>query len=195
MSQQYAPQYQQYPQYPQQQSVPQYNQQYVPQYPQQNGQLYPTLTPAKLTDEQLQQQKELEEKEKPKYIIHKIDYSDSLDGLALQYSVSAREIKIFNGLTTDDIYYLKELKIPNPDLQNLHTVSEEVNAEEYRRQQKLHTMRMVMEKDDHKAAKFYLEDNNWDVNKAIDNYKSDLEFEKKYQKVSDQQQILNKKKY
>jgi len=69
-------------------------------------------------------------------------------------------------------------------------------------------MRMVMEKDDHKAAKFYLEvreywrkeiftlffkDNNWDVNKAIDNYKSDLEFEKKYQKVSDQQQILNKK--
>jgi len=44
-----------------------------------------------------------------------------LDGLALQYSVSAREIKIFNGLTTDDIYYLKELKIPNPGKKNIET--------------------------------------------------------------------------
>jgi len=57
-----------------------------------------------------------EEKDKPKYIVHKIEYTDSLDGLALQYNVSAREIKVFNGLTTDDIYYLKELKIPNPGI-------------------------------------------------------------------------------
>lgn len=49
-----------------------------------------------------------------KYVVHKIEFNDSMDGLALQYNVSAREIRLFNGLTTDDIYYLKELKIPNP---------------------------------------------------------------------------------
>ncbi|RZK06157.1 MAG: hypothetical protein EOO43_21895 [Flavobacterium sp.] len=35
-----------------------------------------------------------------KYIIHKIEFHDTLDGLSIQYNVSAREIKIFNGLTT-----------------------------------------------------------------------------------------------
>lgn len=40
-----------------------------------------------------------------------------MDGLALQYNVSAREIMIFNDLTTSDVYYLKEIKIPNPGIE------------------------------------------------------------------------------
>lgn len=59
--------------------------------------------------------REQEEKE-VKYIVHKVEYTDSMEGLALQYNVSEREIRLFNGLTTNDIYYLKELKIPNPGI-------------------------------------------------------------------------------
>jgi len=76
-------------------------------------------------------------KEEPKpikYIIHKIEYHDTLDGLSLQYNVSAREIKIFNGLTTDDIYYMKEIKIPNPDLDNIHESTVEFDEEAMRKQ-------------------------------------------------------------
>lgn len=59
--------------------------------------------------------REHEEKE-IKYIVHKVEYTDSMEGLSLQYNVSEREIRLFNGLTTNDIYYLKELKIPNPGI-------------------------------------------------------------------------------
>jgi len=131
-----------------------------------------------------------------KYIIHKIEFHDTLDGLSLQYNVSAREIKIFNGLTTDDIYYMKEIKIPNPDLDNLHETTVEFDEAALRKQQKLKAMRGLMEKDDHKAAQFYLDENNWEVDIAYQNYKQDLEFEKRYQNQSDQakhQQKINKK--
>lgn len=54
------------------------------------------------------------QKEKVHFIVHKIEFSDTLEGLSLQYNVSKREIKVFNDLTGDDIYYLKNIKIPNP---------------------------------------------------------------------------------
>lgn len=52
--------------------------------------------------------------ENQRYIVHKVDYNDTMEGLALQYNVSAREIRIFNGLSSNEIYYLKEVKIPHP---------------------------------------------------------------------------------
>lgn len=46
--------------------------------------------------------------------MHKVELHDTLEGLSLQYNVSAKKIKNFNNLTSDDIYYLKELIIPDP---------------------------------------------------------------------------------
>jgi hypothetical protein len=129
-----------------------------------------------------------------KYIIHKIEYTDSMEGLALQYNVSEREIRIFNGLTTNDIYYLKELKIPDPDLENLHMTDSDYDIEEFRKRQKIHTIQKLMDPKDVKAAQFYLDENGWDVNRAFDNYKQDIEFEKNYQKHTETKHTETKHK-
>jgi LysM repeat protein len=47
-------------------------------------------------------------------VIHKITIDDTLEGLSIQYGVSPNVIKTYNNLTSDSIYYLKEIKIPNP---------------------------------------------------------------------------------
>lgn len=49
-----------------------------------------------------------------KFIIHKVEFVDTLDGLSLQYGVSKVAIRNYNNLVDDNIYYLKTLKIPNP---------------------------------------------------------------------------------
>ena len=54
------------------------------------------------------------EQENKNEIIHKIEQGDSIEGLALQYSVSPVRIRNYNNLTTNDIYYLKEIRIPDP---------------------------------------------------------------------------------
>jgi hypothetical protein len=54
------------------------------------------------------------EQESRNEIIHKIEQGDSIEGLALQYSVSPVRIRNYNNLTTNDIYYLKEIRIPDP---------------------------------------------------------------------------------
>ena len=46
--------------------------------------------------------------------IHIIQDGDSLLGLSLSYGVKERAIKKANGLSTDDIYFMKEIIIPNP---------------------------------------------------------------------------------
>ena len=52
--------------------------------------------------------------ELPHEIIHKIMLDDSLDGLSLQYGVSVGRIKQRNSLQSNDIYFLKEIVIPDP---------------------------------------------------------------------------------
>ena len=52
----------------------------------------------------------------PEFVMHKVDFSDTLEGLSLQYGVSATAIKKFNDLDGDFFYYLKEVKIPNPSI-------------------------------------------------------------------------------
>jgi len=54
-----------------------------------------------------------EEKEEIKEIVHQVNPCDTLFGISLQYDVPLERIKTYNNLHTDDIYYLKELKIPN----------------------------------------------------------------------------------
>jgi len=46
------------------------------------------------------------------YVVHNVVQDDTLEGLALQYSVSKTQIKSSNNITSDDIFYYKTLKIP-----------------------------------------------------------------------------------
>jgi len=46
------------------------------------------------------------------YIVHNVLQDDTLEGLALQYSVSKTAIKSSNNITSEDIFYYKHLKIP-----------------------------------------------------------------------------------
>lgn len=45
---------------------------------------------------------------------HKVIDGDSLLSLSLTYGVTQNAIKKANGLNTDEIYFLKEILIPNP---------------------------------------------------------------------------------
>lgn len=49
-------------------------------------------------------------------VIHKIQPGDTLMSLSLDYGIPTLNIKKANGLMSEDIYYLKELKIPNPSI-------------------------------------------------------------------------------
>lgn len=60
-------------------------------------------------------QEEIKEEE-PKEIIHQVNPCDTLFGISLQYDVPVEKIKTYNNLHTEDIYYLKEIKIPNASM-------------------------------------------------------------------------------
>jgi LysM repeat protein len=51
---------------------------------------------------------------RPNIITHRVKDGDTLVSLSLTYGVPAPAIRKANGLTSDDIYYLPEVKIPNP---------------------------------------------------------------------------------
>lgn len=53
--------------------------------------------------------------DKPEQILmHKVQRGDTLEGLELQYEVSKFAIMQRNGLSSGDIYWMKEIIIPNP---------------------------------------------------------------------------------
>lgn len=56
----------------------------------------------------------IEEEKRDNVFIHRVADGDSLVSLSLNYGVSIPLIKKANGLTSEEIYYLKEIKIPNP---------------------------------------------------------------------------------
>lgn len=53
-------------------------------------------------------------------IQHEIGPNDTLDGICLQYNVSRDVLKRHNKLHNDDIYFMKELTIPNPKTEKPH---------------------------------------------------------------------------
>lgn len=61
-----------------------------------------------------------EEPDEIKEIIHQINPCDTLFGVALQYDVPVERIKAYNNLYSNDIYYLKELRIPNASYNFTH---------------------------------------------------------------------------
>ena len=60
------------------------------------------------------EQTEKTEKPGSRMIVHPVRDGDSLVSLSLTYGVAIPLIKKANGITSDEIYYLVEIKIPNP---------------------------------------------------------------------------------
>ena len=56
------------------------------------------------------------ESSKCQWGLHKVDWSDTLDSIALKYAVSKEEIKSFNNMNSEIIYESMELKIPQCDV-------------------------------------------------------------------------------
>ncbi|CAD8091766.1 unnamed protein product [Paramecium primaurelia] len=130
-----------------------------------------TPTP-EITDEQVQQF------QKDHYFEHEIK-GETLQGLAIKYNITPESIRKFNNLTSNEIYYLKSIIIPNQSSYD--------NQQKEMDQNSLHKIFMlqymlknILDPSDHseKVAKYYLEVADWDLNKAIQEYKEDREFDK-----------------
>ena len=104
-------------------------------------------------------------------------YGDTLEGLSLTYDVPIGKIRQRNNIESDSIYYLKEIVIPNPKYQRSYTEEEQqyIKMEDF-------MMHMSFAEKSNKTARFYLDENDWDVEKAVKNYREDLEWEKKHNK-------------
>jgi len=122
-------------------------------------------------------------------LIHQIEIGDTLDGLMLQYGVSKGAIKKYNQLEGDDIYYLKQIKIPNPttDYNAPDLTAEEI--ENLRKEQLHESFRMQVPKEDRKLSKMYMEEANYVVDEALRLYKEDLEWEKTTGKLPKSHQL------
>ena len=84
------------------------------------------------------------------------------------------QIRHRNNIESDSIYYLKEIIIPNPKYQRSYTEEEQ----EYLKLEEFLTYMTGLERSE-KTARFYLSENDWNVEKAVAEYRADLEWEKK----------------
>eukprot|EP01017_Pseudomicrothorax_dubius_P047394 TRINITY_DN8514_c0_g1_i2.p1 TRINITY_DN8514_c0_g1~~TRINITY_DN8514_c0_g1_i2.p1 ORF type:complete len:133 (-),score=21.41 TRINITY_DN8514_c0_g1_i2:35-433(-) len=57
-----------------------------------------------------------------KYILHKVEITDTLMGLSLRYNVPAPEIRKANNLSTDDVYFLKAVSYTHLTLPTIYSV-------------------------------------------------------------------------
>ena len=105
-------------------------------------------------------------------IIHFIQPNDNLLSLSLQYGVTTRAIKMENKLETDDIYWLNEIKIPNPK-QGLKIKEENPFENSDNEEAKKENMVIAFRRRltdigiDPKCAISMLEENEWNYQKAI----------------------------
>lgn len=114
-------------------------------------------------------------------VIHKIQPGDTLMSLSLDYGIPTLNIKKANGLMSEDIYYLKELKIPNPSILKIAKAkkSEEILAIE-RQNLMVEGFSRRLEEDglDREDSRQMLIDCNWDYDKLIDDYENKKNWKK-----------------
>ena len=143
-----------------------------------------------IEDKKLEDQEEISNQypiEDKVIIIHNIVNGDSLDSISFQYGVQKALIKKENGLTNDHIYFIKELKIPNPvigDSASECVIQKTREQQIFEDQQtKILALRRRLKYDyqDESLASHFLIDSDWDYDKCVEDY------EKR------KQQVLSKK--
>ncbi|CAK93980.1 unnamed protein product (macronuclear) [Paramecium tetraurelia] len=125
-----------------------------------------------ITDEQVQQF------QKDHYFEHEIK-GETLQGLAIKYNITPESIRKFNNLTTNEIYHLKSIIIPNQS--SYEYQSNEMDQNSIHKIFLLqYMMKSILDPTDssEKVAKYYLEVADWDLNKAMKEYQEDREFDK-----------------
>ncbi|KAF0977230.1 hypothetical protein FDP41_003883 [Naegleria fowleri] len=124
----------------------------------------------------------------PPIVIHKIQPDDTLTSIALKYGVTEEAIKLKNRILSSDlsIYNKTELEIPDPtQLPKEHLKPEEMTEEE---RQKLEErkkafaltlfMKLCCVSED--EARYYLSVHDFNFKEAVNELRSDLEWEKEY---------------
>ena len=110
---------------------------------------------------------------------------DTLIGLSIQYGVPENKIRAYNNLQNDEIYYKKEIKIPNPQT-NFGVEHTQMDYEEMIKHQKIQYFKLsVLKPQDSsdKVSRYYLEEAEWDSEKAEKLYREDLEWEAEQKKM------------
>ena len=122
---------------------------------------------------------------------HQVQLDDTLSGIALYYRTTVNEIKFLNNLFSNDVFLKKTLKIRTkfaPEKLKPH-------LEETREHKELRLIRrfIIFTNAKVEEAKFYLSNNNWDVNTAVSEFKSDLSWESNVQNRDQQIKKVSKR--
>jgi len=110
---------------------------------------------------------------------HTVMLTDTLSGLALKYGVKAQDIKRANNLIGDSIFERKHLDIPNPT--RLPESSElEGTLPKSGREEIIICRFVAAAKCAKQEARYYLTDNDWDLEKALNLFFEDEEWAKSH---------------
>lgn len=107
-----------------------------------------------------------------------------MDGLSLQYGVSVGRIKQRNNLTSNDIYFLKEIVIPDPTSNIEGQYIDPAELLRLKQEFAINGFMNELQKEDrsYKIARYYLELADWDIYKATVEYNEDVEWERNQSK-------------
>ncbi|KAG2387378.1 hypothetical protein C9374_001710 [Naegleria lovaniensis] len=155
-----------------------------------NNTLQYILPPITNHEEETTEQNEPHQPPKlPPIVIHKIQPDDTLTSIAIKYGVNEEAIKLKNRILSSDlsIYNKTELEIPDPtQLPKENLTFEEMSEEE---RQKLEErkkafaltlfMKLCCVSED--EARYYLSVHDFNFKEAVNELRSDLEWEKEYQ--------------
>lgn len=111
----------------------------------------------------------------PPFILHQVQRSDTIDGLAFRYRVTKAEIRLANDLPSDNVHTCSVLKIPRGALPPLQAVRDpgDTRGMILRRFRVSHSLSEA-------EARYYLDDANWDEPKAAAALARDLAFERSH---------------
>jgi len=111
------------------------------------------------------------------YYNHVIMETDTLPGLALRYSATVQELRAINKLVADNLHERIVLKVPVRGLPNLNTDPKELEALFRKRLiSRFHKKTKCVTEEE---AVFYLENHQFDIDVAIQEYNKDISWEQK----------------
>jgi len=108
-------------------------------------------------------------------IRHKVLTTDTLSGIAVRYNVSTEAIKLTNKMQTDQVFGYNELWIPY-DSKNPTPIPQE-ESKEYEKRNLIRKFMKITDTDVEEEASYYLEEAGWDVDKAVEAYNGDAQWE------------------
>jgi len=118
------------------------------------------------------------------YVIHYVSPRDTLVGISFKYNVPVDHIKRANKMFSSNINEREKLIIPGAKTlpKTVNDPTDEMKVE--RERQRLTKRFQVATKSPEEETKFYLEEHDYDVEKALQSYKDDVEWEKLHQPPS-----------